>query len=154
MPQQIPAQFQKYQSVFSEQASQCLSQHQPWDHAIDLKSNVTMKKCGIYHLTPASILALKEYIDNHLCKGYICPFKSPIFSPFFFVVRKGSRLRPVQDYHALNDMTIKNATPLPLIPELIDKLQGSHYFTKFDIQWGYCDKLCLSLSHVTLRMHT
>ena len=27
--------------------------------------------------------------------------------------------------------------PLPLIPDLIDKLQGSHYFTKFDVCWGY-----------------
>jgi len=27
--------------------------------------------------------------------------------------------------------------PLPLIPDLIDKLQSSCYFTKFDVQWGY-----------------
>jgi len=34
-------------------------------------------------------------------------------------------------------MTIKNKYPLPLIQELIDKIQGAHYFTKFDFQWGY-----------------
>jgi transposase InsO family protein len=96
-----------------------------------------MKKCGIYRLTPAETLALKEYIDDHLRKGYIRPSKSPIASPFFFVAKKGSGLRPVQDYRALNDITVKNATPLPLIPELIDKLQGSRYFTKFDVRWGY-----------------
>jgi hypothetical protein len=32
---------------------------------------------------------------------------------------------------------VKNAMPLPLILDLIDKLQGSCYFTKFDVQWGY-----------------
>ena len=32
---------------------------------------------------------------------------------------------------------IKNAYPLPLISDVIDKLQGSRYFTKLDIQWGY-----------------
>ena len=93
--QRIPAQFQKYQSVFSEQASQCLPQHQLWDHTINLKPNATMKKCGIYHLTPAETLALKEYINDHFQKGYICPSKSPIASPFFFVAKKGSGLRPV-----------------------------------------------------------
>jgi Reverse transcriptase (RNA-dependent DNA polymerase) len=101
-----------------------------------------MKKCGIYHLTPVKTLALKEYIDDHLYKGYICPSKSPIASPFFFVTKKGSGLRPVQDYCALNDITVKNATLLPLIPEFIDKLQGSRYFTKFDVQWGY-NNICI-----------
>jgi hypothetical protein len=58
-------------------------------------------------------------------------------SPFFFVDKKDGKLRPVQDYRALNDITIKNAAPLPLIPELIDKLLGAIYFTKLDIRWGY-----------------
>jgi hypothetical protein len=81
--------------------------------------------------------ALKVYIADHLQKGYIHPSKSPIASPFFFVSKKDGKLRPVQDYRALNEITVKNTAPLPLIPDLIDKLQGSHYFTKFDVHWGY-----------------
>ena len=46
-------------------------------------------------------------------------------------------LRPVQDYRKLNDFTIKNRYPLPLIQELVDKLRGAQYFTKLDIRWGY-----------------
>ena len=34
-------------------------------------------------------------------------------------------------------MTIKNRYPIPLIPELINQLQGTKYFTKLDVQWGY-----------------
>ncbi len=34
-------------------------------------------------------------------------------------------------------MTIKNRYPLPLISELMDKLQGAKYFSKLDVQWGY-----------------
>jgi transposase InsO family protein len=133
----IPAQFRQYRSVFSEQASERLPQHQPWDHAIDLKPDTTMKKCGVYRLTTAEMDALKLYIEDHLRKGYIQRSKSPVASPFFFVNKKDGKLRPVQDYRALNDITVKNATPLPLIPDLIDKLQGSRYFTKFDVRWGY-----------------
>jgi hypothetical protein len=114
-----------------------LPQHQPWDHAIDLKPDTIMKKCGIYRLTPTEMDALKKYIEDHLRKGYIRPSKSPVTSPFFFVSKKDGKLQPIQDYCALNDIMVKNTTPLPLILDLIDKLQGSRYFTKFDIWWGY-----------------
>jgi hypothetical protein len=135
----IPAQFRKYHTVFSERASFRLPEHQPWDHAIDIKPHATLegKKVGIYRLTPAEETALSAYIKEHLAKGYIRPSKSPFASPFFFVNKKDGKLRPVQDYRRLNDITVKNATPLPLIPDLIDKLQGSRYYTKFDIRWGY-----------------
>jgi hypothetical protein len=43
----------------------------------------------------------------------------------------------VVNYHALNEITKKNAAPIPLIPELVDKLLGAQFFTKLDIQWGY-----------------
>ncbi len=46
-------------------------------------------------------------------------------------------LRPIQDYHKLNEMTIKNRYPLLLISELIDKLRGAKYFTKLNVHWGY-----------------
>ena len=62
----IPAQFKKYSKVFSEEASQRLPQHQPWDHAIDLKPGFAMKNCSIYRLTPKESDTLKEYITEHL----------------------------------------------------------------------------------------
>ena len=34
-------------------------------------------------------------------------------------------------------MTMKNKYPLPLISELINKLQGAKYFTKLDVRWGF-----------------
>ena len=91
----IPSQFWKYATVFSEQAAQWLPQHQPWDHTIDLKLNTVMKKCEVYHLTPAEMNALQTYIDDHLKKGYIRISKSPVVSPFFFVNKKDGKLCPV-----------------------------------------------------------
>jgi hypothetical protein len=57
-------------------------------------------------------------------------------SPFFFV-KKDGKLRPCQDYQYLNDWTVKNAYPLPLISEIMDKIKGAKFFTKFDVRWGY-----------------
>src|SRR6204780_3653934 len=58
-------------------------------------------------------------------------------SPFFFVKKKDGSLRPTQDYRKLNEATIKNRYPLPLISELIDKLAGAKVFSKMDVRWGY-----------------
>ena len=58
-------------------------------------------------------------------------------SPVFFIKKKDGGLQLVQDYRALNAITVKNKYPLPLIFELINKLRGAHYFTKLDVRWGF-----------------
>ena len=58
-------------------------------------------------------------------------------APFFFVKKKDGSLRPVQDYHFLNSVMVKNKYLLPLIDDLIQSLRGARYFTKLDVQWGY-----------------
>ena len=55
----------------------------------------------------------------------------------FFIKKKDGSLRLVQDYRALNEITVKNKYPLPLISKLINKLQGARYFTKLDVCWGF-----------------
>ena len=75
----------------------------------------------------------KSFVEEHLKTGRIIPSKSPQASLFFFVPKKDSTLRPCQDYHYLNSFTIRNAYPLPLIPELIDNMKDSTLFTKFNI---------------------
>jgi len=46
------------------------------------------------------------------------------------------QITPCQDYRRLNDKQSRQY-PLPLIPELIDKLKGAQIFTKLDLRWGY-----------------
>jgi hypothetical protein len=46
-------------------------------------------------------------------------------------------IRPTQDYRYINEWTKRNAYPLPLITELMDRLRGAKYFSKFDVRWGY-----------------
>jgi len=80
---------------------------------------------------------LWTFISENLDKGYIRPSTSPLAAPFFFVRKKDSKLHPCQDYRHLNEQMIPNKYPLPLIPELIDKLKGAKIFTKLDLRWGY-----------------
>ena len=47
--------------------------------------------------------------------------------------KKDGKLQPVQDYLYLNEHTVKNAYPLPLISDLVDNLRQFSHFTKFDV---------------------
>jgi len=55
----------------------------------------------------------------------------------FFIKKKDGSLWLVQDYRALNSMTVKNKYPLPLISKLVSQLCGARYFTKLDVRWGF-----------------
>ena len=90
-----------------------------------------------YNLTPEEQVELDKFLKENLEKGYICPSQSPMASLFFFVKKKDEKLQPCQDYCYLNDWTIKNGYPLPLILELMDKLKCAKYFSKMHVQWGY-----------------
>jgi Reverse transcriptase (RNA-dependent DNA polymerase) len=102
-----------------------------------MKEGFEPKSFKNYNLTLEEQKELDKFLDENLEKGYIRPSQSPQASPFFFVKKKDGRLQPCQDYRYLNDWTIKNAYPLPLISEIMDKLKGAKYFLKFDIRWGY-----------------
>jgi len=80
---------------------------------------------------------LDQFLKENLETGQIRLSKSPMASPVFFIKKKDGTLWLVQDYWALNMMTVKNKYPLPLISKLINKLRGAKYFTKLDVWWGF-----------------
>ena len=76
-------------------------------------------------------------MEDQLRKGYIRLSKSPQTSPVFFVGKKDRSKWIVIDYRNLNDQTVKNNYPLPLITELISNMDSKKVFTKMDLRWGF-----------------
>ena len=114
----------------------------PWDHAIDLKDTFKPKKGHIIPLSPAEQEEVTVFLDDQLKKGYICPSKSLQMSPVFFVPKKDGKKQMVQDYCYLNEHMVKNNYPLPLVAQLVEKLQGAKLFTKMDLRWRY-NNVCI-----------
>ena len=134
----IPAKYQHHAQVFSKEAAKWFPEPHIWDHDIKLKPRAPSSIPGkVYQLTQDEQKVLLKFVQEKQAKGYIYPLKSPYAAPFFFIKKKDGKLCPVQDYRWLNEWTICNHYPIPLISELIAKVQGAKLFTKVDLQQGY-----------------
>ena len=69
-----------------------------------------------YRMPAKDLVEIKELLD----KGYIRPSSSPWGSPVLLVEKKDGSLRMVVDYRGLNEVTIKNKYPLPMINDIFD----------------------------------
>jgi len=58
-------------------------------------------------------------------------------APVFFVGKKDGKKRMVQNYRYLNEWTIKNNYPIPLISDVLENIGTKKVFTKMDLRWGY-----------------
>jgi transposase InsO family protein len=92
-----------------------------------------------YHMSPAEREDWVKWRDTMLTAGLIsrAPPNTPVAAPFFFVWKKDGTRRPVIDYRKLNDITLKDSYPLPRIDEMLERMQGSKIFSKFDLKMGY-----------------
>jgi hypothetical protein len=135
---EVPEEYRRHAVVFSEEAAHQFPPSQPEDHAIQLKSDAPdMIKCKTYPLTRPEMEAAKKFLDENQAMGYIEPTNSPYSSPFFFIKKKDSTLRPVQDYREINKWTIRDVYPIPQITHILEQLQGKTLFMALDIRWGY-----------------
>jgi len=123
--------------VFGKVESERMLTRKVWDHAIDLKEIFKLQKGRIYPLSKNEREEIQNFIEDQLRKGYIRPSKSPQTSLVFFVGKKDGSKWIVMDYHNLNNQTVKNNYPLPLITELIDNIGSKKVFTKMDLRWGF-----------------
>jgi Reverse transcriptase (RNA-dependent DNA polymerase)/Aspartyl protease len=138
LDQIVPDTYKECMDIFEKQTFDELPPHRPWDHAIDIVKGADIHiDAKLYPLAPRQQEELDKFLEENLSTGRIRPSRSPLSSSFFFVDKKDGKLRPTQDYRKLNDITIKNRYPLPLIPELVDKIKNDQYFSKFDIRWGF-----------------
>ncbi len=77
---------------------------------------------------------MREFIKKQLRKEYIRLSNLPQTALVFFVGKKDGKKRIVQDYWYLNEWTVKNNYPLPLILDVIENIGTKKVFTKIDLR--------------------
>uniref|UniRef100_A0A3B3H296 Gypsy retrotransposon integrase-like protein 1 n=1 Tax=Oryzias latipes TaxID=8090 RepID=A0A3B3H296_ORYLA len=133
----IPSCYHHLSEVFNKSRALSLPPHRPYDCAIDLVPGSIIPKGHLYSISASERQALNKYIDESLAAGLIRPSSSAAGAGFFFVGKKDGTLRPCIDYSALNNITVKNRYPLPLMSSVFDQLQQARVFTKLDLRNAY-----------------
>ena len=93
-----------------------------------------LRKGKMYPLLRKEREEMYEFIKKQLRKEYIKLLKSSQMAPVFFVEKKDRKKRMVQDYWYLNEWTVKNNYPLPLISNIIENIGTKKVFTKINLR--------------------
>eukprot|EP00731_Ephydatia_muelleri_P039226 Em1238g1a len=80
---------------------------------------------------------LKEMLRDMLEKNAIEHSDSPWSSPIVLVKKKDGTTRFCVDYRKVNEVTRKDAYPLPRVDDTLDTLAGSKFFSTLDLTTGY-----------------
>ena len=119
----VPTKYLDFTDVFSPDLAFKLLKHTEInDHAIKLVKDQKPPYGLIYSLGPVELETLKAYIETNLANGFIRPSKSPARAPILFNQKSNGSFRLYVGYQGLNNLTIKNRYPLPLIGESLDRL--------------------------------
>jgi len=94
-------------------------------------------KGRIYLLSKMERKEVQKFVKNQLRKGYIEPSKSSQTLLIFFVGKNNKSKQMVIDYCNINNQTVKNNYPLPLITDINNNMGSKKIFTKIDLRWGF-----------------
>ena len=129
----VPKEYHSWIGVWNPSDANKLPPHRPVDHAIELKDGAVPPAKRAYGMSREQALAVKEYIDEMLGKGFIRRSTSPYAAPVLIVKKPDGGLRICIDYRALNALTIRNRNAPPLIKETLARLCSARIYSKFDV---------------------
>ena len=133
-PEDSPEYIQLFTHLFNKKKFKKLLERHEWDHEINLMDEAPKElNAKAYAMTLKEEEALNQWLDEQLKAGLIVESKSRYMAPCFYIPKKDGSLWLVQDYRKLNQITIKDKMPLPLIREVINKLKEAKYFNKLDL---------------------
>ena len=139
--EQLRAILRKYSSVFSK-GELDLGWTDRVTHKIDTGDHRPIRQ-QMRRYPPLHLRAIDQHLEDMLQQRVIEPASSPWASNIVLAKKKDGTLRCCIDFRQINEITKKDAYPLPRTDQCFDALAGSAWFSTFDLRSGF-HQVCLS----------
>ena len=106
-------------------------------HKIRVKPHTAPIKQRYRPRNPAMQAIIDQEVAEMEKEGIIEPSNSAWSSPVVIVKKKNGKARFCIDFRKVNEVTEKDAYPLPQVTATLDKLRGARYLTTLDLKSGY-----------------
>ena len=106
-------------------------------HHIELIPGIKPRNSAPYRYAPARRKLIDSHLDEMLAQRVIVPSKNPWVSPIVLAPKKDGSSRLCIDYRKLNEVTVRDAYPIPRIDDTLDALQNAHFISTLDLTSGY-----------------
>ena len=128
----------EFADVFPDKLPDGLPPNRGVEHKIELKPGSRPPPARpLRHQSSKDLAVFEEYTRSLIASGQLRVSHSPYGSMALIVRKQDGTPRVVVDYRALNDLTVKNKYPLPLMDEMFDRVHGAKFFTKIDLRTGF-----------------
>jgi len=129
----LSSKYHDYLDVFDRAMTDQLLSHRFYDYKIELIDERTSSRSRLYHMSDYKLQKMKNYLIEHLNKGFISSSSALYASLILFVEKKDDSLRFCVDYRKLNALIKRNRYLLSLIDETLARIQGSRYLIRLNI---------------------
>jgi len=118
----LSSKYHDYLDVFDRAMTDQLFPHRFYDHKIELIGEETSSRSRLYYMSGYKLQKMKNYLIEHLNKGFISSSSALYASLILFVEKKDDSLRFCIDYRKLNALIKRNRYFLSLIDETLARI--------------------------------
>ena len=136
MKYKLPSEYYDYLNIFNRTKTDILLLYRSYNYKLKFNNSfdkTKFSKSRIYLILEYKLKQIKKYLNKYLKKRFIILSYILFILSILFIKKSNRELRFYIDYRKLNAIIKRNRYLIPLIDEVLIRIQEYKYLTRLDI---------------------